>query len=299
MTIGESAHNMDEIDATSAEASRTVILHPIGAVERLRNAKAWIFDMDGVLYRGAEPLPGVSELLDALDRRGRQFMLATNNSMSTADAYVHKLAAMTINVSAASILTSAMATRGYLLREFTPSAKFLVIGMPALTEQLFFDTEFSAVGPDGAVPDAVVVGLDKAFTYEKLSAAHAAILGGARFVATNTDATLPTENGLVPGCGSIVAAIATASGVVPVVIGKPEPLMLHIALAQMGVAPEDAVMIGDRLDTDILAGNRAGMLTVLVLTGVSRREEIASAPAWPDLVFTDLNAVLETLESVN
>jgi 4-nitrophenyl phosphatase len=285
--------------STWAATKHKEIKHEIDALARLPNAKAWIFDMDGVLYRGTEPLPGVSELLALLQQRGRQYMLATNNSMSTAAAYVQKLATMGIDVPAEAILTSAMATRGYLLKEFTPKARFLVIGMPALAEQLFWNTEFGPSGPGDGTPAAVVVGLDRVFTYEKLAAAHAAIMAGARFIATNTDATLPTESGLVPGCGSIVAAIETAADTKPVVIGKPEPLMLQIALAQMDVAPEDAVMIGDRLDTDILAGNRAGMLTVLVLTGVSTREEIASAPAWPDLVFTDLNAVLETLTNTN
>jgi 4-nitrophenyl phosphatase len=142
-----------------------------------------------------------------------------------------------------------------------------------------------------------VVGLDRAFTYEKLAAAHAAIRAGARFIATNSDATLPTENGLVPGCGSIVAAIETSTSTRPVLIGKPQPLMLQVAAEHMGVDAADTVMIGDRLDTDILAGSRAGMLTVLVLTGVSTREEIPAAEAWPDLVFTDLNALLETIRT--
>jgi 4-nitrophenyl phosphatase len=251
--------------------------------------------MDGVLYRGTEPLPGVAELFTTLQERGRRFMLATNNSMSTSASYVKKLAAMGIEVEAEAILTSAMATRGYLDQEFPVGSRFLVVGMPALSEQLFREPGFGPVESASDVPAAVVVGLDRAFTYEKLAAAHAAIRNGARFIATNSDATLPTESGLVPGCGSIVAAIETATSTRPVVIGKPEPLMLEIALAQMGIPPHEAVMVGDRLDTDILAGHRAGMLTVMVLTGVSTREEILASPAWPDLVFTDLNAVLETL----
>jgi 4-nitrophenyl phosphatase len=262
---------------------------------RLRDAKAWIFDMDGVLYRGAEPLPGVGDLLAALELRERSYMLATNNSMSTAEEYVKKLATMSINVPATAILTSAMATRDYLLDEFGDDLGLAVIGMPALKEQLFKGTRFHEVPYPGTIPDAVVIGLDKAFTYDKLAMANAAIRGGARFVATNSDATLPTEAGLIPGAGSIVAAIQTATGVTPIIVVKPEPLMLQMALAQMGVDPQDAVMIGDRLDTDIIAGERAGMLTLLVLTGVSTREEIPYASTLPDLVFTDLNAVLEAL----
>jgi len=265
------------------------------ALQRLRDARAWIFDMDGVLYRGSEPLAGVSELIRILNERKLPYMLATNNSMSTSSEYVVKLAKMNIDVPASSILTSAMATRDYLLQEFEANAGFFVIGMPALGEQLFLDTPFHAVDPLLEQPAGIVVGLDKNFTYEKLSLANSTIRAGARFIATNTDATLPTESGLVPGCGSIIAAIETSTSSKPVVIGKPEPLMLEMALARMGVAPGEAVMIGDRLDTDILAGKRAGMLTLLVLTGVSQREDVPTGPAIPDLIFSDLNAVIDAI----
>jgi len=262
---------------------------------RLRNAKAWVFDMDGVFYVGTQPLPGANDLLNALELRERPYMLATNNSMATPADYVKRLARMGIETPESAILTSAIATRDYLLETLPEDAGIYVVGMPALREQLFQDTKFQAVQYGETVPAAVVVGLDKLFTYEKLLLAHHAILAGARFIATNADATLPTENGLVPGCGAVVAAIATSTGVQPVVIGKPEPLMLEMALHRLGVKPDEAVMVGDRLDTDILAGHRAGMLTLLVLTGVSTREEVATAEALPDLVFTDLNAVLEAL----
>ncbi|MGI8475675.1 MAG: HAD-IIA family hydrolase [Thermomicrobiales bacterium] len=279
----------------TAQTPKDLPSHEKNARLRLRAAKAWIFDMDGVLYRGSEPLPGVSDLLNALDLRERPYMLATNNSMSTAAEYVTKLMAMDIVVPEASILTSAMATRDYLRETFPPDAGIFVVGMPALRAQLFDGSTFHTVQYGEETPAAVVVGLDKAFTYEKLSMANEAIRAGAKFIATNTDATLPTERGLIPGAGSIVAAIATATGVAPTVIGKPEPVMLDIALHRMGIAPEDAVMIGDRLDTDIAAGHRTGMLTVLVLTGVSQRDEVALSPILPDLVMTDLHAVLEAL----
>jgi 4-nitrophenyl phosphatase len=167
--------------------------------------------------------------------------------------------------------------------------------MPALRTQLFEGTSFQPVQYGEEQPAAVVIGLDKHFTYEKLAMANEAIRGGARFVATNADLTLPTEAGLVPGCGSLVAAVAAASGQAPTIIGKPEPLLLTMALERLGADPADSAMIGDRLDTDIVAGAKAGLLTVLVLTGVSTRDEIAHAPVLPDLVFTDLNAVLEAL----
>jgi 4-nitrophenyl phosphatase len=276
------------IDALATEPARDTLA-------RLRQAKAWIFDMDGVLYRGATVLPGVQEILDALTLRERQYMLATNNSMATPAAYEEKLAAMGIDVPAEAVLTSALATRDYLIETLPEGSGIYVIGMPALREQLFEGSTFHPVQYGEEQPAAVVVGLDLTFTYDKMKAAHEAIRNGARFVATNADTTLPTELGLVPGAGSIVAALAAASGPQPVVIGKPETPMLEIAMERMGVRPEETVMVGDRLDTDILAGERAGMETVLVLTGVSTRDDLAIAEALPDIVVSDLPSLVEAL----
>lgn len=268
---------------------------PPTALERLRSAKGFVFDMDGVLYLGNQPLPGVIELLDALAVRGRGIMLATNNSMSTPASYVKKLETMGITLPAESILTSGLATRDYLERTLPAGSSILVVGMPALKEQLFTESSFQNLDYGGGQPDAVVVALDRAFDYAKLSAASAAVRAGARFIATNADGTLPTEHGLIPGAGSVVAAIRAASGVEPVVIGKPETPLLEMAAARLGLAPVDAVMVGDRLDTDITAGHRAGMLTVLVLTGVSTREELATAPVRPDIVVNDLPSLTAAL----
>jgi 4-nitrophenyl phosphatase len=265
------------------------------ALRRLREAKAWIFDMDGVLYRGSEVLPGVKELLDALALRERPVMLATNNSMSTPEAYERKLAAMGLDIPASAVITSALATRDYLVRTLPEGAGIYVIGMPALREQLFTGTSFHPVQYGEEQPAAVVIGLDLDFTYAKLKAAHEAIQRGALFIATNADSTLPMEAGLVPGAGSIVAALAAASGQNPIVIGKPETPMLETAMRQMGSQPEETVMLGDRLDTDILAGERAGMQTVLVLTGVSTREDLATAEALPDVVVSDLPSLVEAI----
>ena len=265
------------------------------SLQRLRSATGWIFDMDGVLYRGTETLPGVQDLFDELEHRGIPYMLATNNSMATPAMYVDRLAAMGISVAECTILTSAMATRQYVLDHIGRSAKLHVLGMPALTEQLAEHDGFTIVDPDDETPDAVVVGLDREVTYDKLRKVHKGIQAGAQFIATNADVTLPTEQGLVPGCGALIAAIAASTGRRPVIIGKPEVHLLDAAVTAMGVPAHECVMIGDRLDTDIAAGHAAGMLTVMVLTGVSRREEIASVAIRPDLVFSDLPAVLEAL----
>ncbi len=265
-------------------------------VQRMRSAAGWIFDMDGVLYRGTETLPGVQELFDELDHRGIPFRLATNNSMATPAMYVDRLAGMNIRVGEAAILTSAMATRQYVLDHIGANASIHVFGSNALRQQMFDGSNLRELDPDDAIPDAVVVGLDREVTYDKLRKAHKGILGGARFVATNADVTLPTEIGLVPGCGAMIAALAASTGISPVVIGKPEVHLLDAAVELMGIGRQQAVMVGDRLDTDIAAGHNSGMLTIMVLTGVSTRDEIPSAPYKPDLVFTDLPAVLDALQ---
>jgi 4-nitrophenyl phosphatase len=264
----------------------------------LKDARAFIFDMDGVLYRGKTPLPGVQTLFDALTIRGIRFLLATNNSMATPAAYVIRMAEMGVTVAENDIQTSATATRDYLLDLLPPDASILIVGMPALGEQIFTGTGFRPATDDPSETiDAVVVGLDLAFTYEKLYRATRAIHLGAQFIATNADATLPTETGFQPGAGSIVAAIATATGAVPTVVGKPETLMMMKGIQQLGVDPSQAVMVGDRLDTDILSGHNAGLSTVLVLTGVSQRADFDQATVLPDYVFTDLSALTQAIVS--
>ena len=263
--------------------------------DRLRAAKAFIFDMDGVLYRGKLPLPGVQDIFNALTVRGIPFLLATNNSMATPKSYVERMAGMGVTITPDEVQTSATATRDFLKDELPAEAAILPVGMPALAEQLSDGTSFRILGEedDPAEADAVVVGLDLTFTYDKLRGATAAIAQGARFVATNADATLPNEGGFQPGAGSIVAAIATASGVQPIVVGKPEPLMMQKGVEQLGVDTEHTVMVGDRLDTDIAAGHRAGLMTALVLTGVAKREDLANAAVLPDYVFADLPALMQ------
>ncbi len=262
----------------------------------LRDAKAFIFDMDGVLYRGRSPLPGVADLFNALTLRGVPFLLATNNSMATPASYVLRMAEMGVEVAESQIQTSATATRDYLLGEIDPTSRILIVGMPALGEQIFTGTSFQPVtdDPDEHV-DAVVVGLDLEFTYARLRRASDAIREGAKYVATNADGTLPHETGMQPGAGSIVAAISAASGKSPIVVGKPETLMMLKGIEQLGVRPEEAVMVGDRLDTDILSGHRASLKTALVLTGVSQRPDLAHAEILPDYVFADLPALTQAL----
>lgn len=261
----------------------------------LKDAEAFIFDMDGVLYRGKQALPGVNEMIDALEARGRKYLFATNNSMATPAEYVTRMAGYGVTVDESHIQTSATATRDFLKREFPHGAKLFVVGMPALRETLQAGTAFEITDDPADGVAAVVTGLDQRFTYETLTKAMIAIRNGARFIATNTDATLPVEDGVMPGAGSIIAAIATASGRQPTVVGKPESLMMTTGVAQLGVHASMTIMIGDRLDTDILAAQRAGLTTALVLTGVTTREDLSGSEIVPDYVFTDLPAMLREL----
>ena len=267
-------------------------------LDRLRSARAFIFDMDGVLYRGNDPLPGVSELLAAIQRRGADYVLATNNSMASPEQYEARLGVMGLSVPASRIQTSGTATRDYLKHHLPAGAAVYVVGMPGLKEQIHDIGGFAVAEPAEGVSNtaAVVCGLDQTFTYDKLKAAFFAIRAGAIFIATNIDSSLPTETGFVPGAGTIVAAIRTATGVTPTVIGKPSPEVLIQAALDLGASPSESVMIGDRLDTDILAGNRANMLTAMVLTGVSSMEDIPASEAKPDLVVAGLPELRQLLE---
>lgn len=261
----------------------------------IRDAEAFIFDMDGVLYRGKQALPGVNEIIAALEARGLPYLLATNNSTATPADYVRRMAGYGVTVTESHLQTSATATRDYLKRELPDGAVLLPIGAPALTEQLQAGTTFKITDDPAEDVAAVVVGLDQGFTYERMTRAMKAIRAGARFIATNADATLPVEDGVLPGAGTMIAAIATASGRQPTVIGKPETLMMTSAVAQLGTSASKTVMIGDRLDTDILAAARAGLTTALVLTGVTTRNDLAGSDIVPDYVFTDLPAITREL----
>lgn len=269
------------------------------SLDRLQAAKGFIFDMDGVLYRGQTPLPGVEDIFNALTLRDIPFLLATNNSMATPKSYVERMASMGVTVTEDEIQTSATATRDFLMDdEQTPDdAVILTVGMPALGEQLSAGTSFRILGDDEPATNAnvVVAGLDLTFTYDKMKRAAEAIAHGARFIATNADDRLPIENGWQPGAGSIIAGIERSTHVTPIVVGKPEPLMMIKGVEQLGHKPEEVVMVGDRLDTDIAAAHRAGLMTALVLTGVATRADLASADVLPDYVFADLPALMQGL----
>ena len=256
------------------------------SMAKLTDITHLIIDMDGVLYRGDEPMLRLQEFFTFLRERSIPFVLATNNSTRTPEAYAAKLARMGVEVSPAEVLTSGQATARYLAREYPAGTRVHVFGMASLREAL--QTE-GFVLVDTEV-ELVVASMDRDVTYDKLKRASLLIQAGARFIATNRDPTNPAEEGLLPGTGVMIAALETASGVTPKSIGKPEPTMFQLAMAQMGARPQTTATIGDRLDTDILGGRRAGLTTICVLSGSSSRAEAEAFG--PDYIFEDIADLL-------
>ena len=251
----------------------------------LSRYNAVLLDMDGVLYRGQAPLPGVNELLALFERRGIVYACVTNNAMLTQDQYEAKLAAMGIRIPGARIVTSPIATRRYLETQAPRGTPAYYIGMNGLREALFGDGYFVY---DEQRPQFIVVGLDYTATYAKFQIAGLAIRAGARFIGTNPDVTLPSEVGLVPGAGSLLALLRTATDVEPFVIGKPEPTMLHAAIDILHADPSRTLVVGDRLDTDIAGAKAAGLASALVLTGVATPAALEGSALQPDVVYGGL-----------
>lgn len=250
----------------------------------MRSLRYLIVDMDGVLYRGREAISGTGEFLDFLRVSGIGFILATNNSTRTPDQYVAKLAGMGVAVCAGEIMTSAQATADYLLGIARPGARLFVVGMDGLKAALR-DAGFALVDDE---PEYVVVGMDFNVRMDRLAQATLHIRAGLPFIATNADRTFPSERGILPGAGALLALLETASSVAPTVIGKPETALVRLAMARLGAQPETTGMLGDRLETDILAGRRSGLKTILVLSGVTGPEALARSDVQPDLVYRDV-----------
>lgn len=254
---------------------------------------AFVLDMDGVLYRGNQMIPEVPAFLESLEAAGISVMMATNNATATPEDYERKLEKMGIAVSGDQVVTSALATGDYLRDHYPTGSRAYVVGMTALREAVFGDGHFVEATSD---VDVVVSGADFELRYESLKIACLCIRGGADYVATNADSTFPSEEGLIPGAGAIVAALVASGGKDPVVVGKPSPVMVETCIARLGTTPERTVMLGDRLDTDILAGQRAGARTILVTTGISSIEDVANTGIEPDVIVPTLSPLTQALQ---
>jgi NagD protein len=243
------------------------------------NIKNVLMDMDGVLVRGRTAIPGAPEFIDKLNNDGVEYLVLTNNPMHTPKDLADRLQTAGINIPAKRIFTSALATASFLHSQ-RPEGKAFVIGESGLT---------TAIHNVGYVisdhePDYVVLGETYGYSFETITKAIRLIMDGAFFIATNPDPSGPTEAGLVPACGAMAALIEKVTGKSPFFVGKPNPLMMRTALNYLGVHSEETIMIGDRMDTDIVAGINAGMCTALVLTGVTRREDVGDFPYQPTVI---------------
>jgi len=247
-----------------------------------------IIDLDGVLYRGNTPIRGAGEFIDFVRQGGIPFLLVTNNSTRTVEHYVAKLARMDIMVGEQEILTSAEATATYLGQIAPHGARIHAVGEDGV--RLALESKGFVLN-DGTDVAYVVVGMDRQFTYAKLAAAAIAIRAGAVFIGTNPDKTYPTEAGLMPGAGSLLAAIEAATDTAPLISGKPEATIFELALERLKAAPETTAVIGDRLETDILGGRRLGLVTILLMSGVTDAERLAASSLVPDLTYDDIGAL--------
>jgi len=263
----------------------------------LATLRTLLIDGDGVLWRGDRALPGLHRFYDVLRSRGIRWALLTNNNTRTVDQYLAKLAGLGIEANAGQVFSSSTATADYLKKRYGLGTPVHAIGMSGVTKTLQ-DSGFH-VSTGEAMPKhtvkAVVAGMDRDFTYAKAEVATRLILGGAEFVATNTDGTYPTPEGLSPGTGWVIGALQGATGVTPTVIGKPEAAIFTAAMEALQADKATTAMIGDRLGTDILGAQRAGISSIGVLTGVTTRQQMTESAIQPDVVYEGIAEFAEEL----
>jgi NagD protein len=242
----------------------------------MERPKSVLTDMDGVLVRGRAIIPGAREFIERLTAEGRQFLVLTNNSIYPPVILQHRLSRTGLEVPVERIHTSALATAQFLDSQ-RPRGTAYVVGEDGLFEALE-DIGYTFTDHE---PDYVVVGETQEYSFDRITRAIRLIAAGARFIATNPDVSGPSEEGIVPATGAVTALIEAAIGVAPYFIGKPNPLMIRTALRRLGEHSEHAIMVGDRMDTDILIGIESGLETALVLSGVTTREMVPRFPYQP------------------
>jgi len=242
-----------------------------------RHYKAFILDLDGCIYVGDRLTPGSDRAVERLREMGIKIIYLTNNSGYTSEEYCIKLRKLGIECVEEHVLTSGEVAASYIMENFGKS-KILPITGEGFKEYCRRIGHVLLPIERWNEAEHVVVGLDREVNYRKLRAGLRAILTGAKFVATNTDKTYPTPDGLDPGAGAIVAALRESSGIEPIVIGKPSRIIMEAALKRLNMSPDEVLVVGDRVETDILAGKNVGADTALVLTGVSRREDLIGLP---------------------
>lgn len=276
----------DELKLHSGKELRVTVSSAVD-FQRIRGV---LFDMDGVIYVGARLLPGVQEMFDYLESTGRKWLCVTNNASRTPAQFIEKLTAMGVRARPDQILGSAEAAAGWLAEQIEekgwPRGKVIIVGQDGLKAALKqHHFELTQI-PDEAT--YAIAGINFDLTYEELARTALAIRHGARFIGTNSDPSYPSERGLLPGAGSILALLTTATGVEPIVIGKPNPGMYDQAIRRLGLQASEVMMVGDRYDTDISGAFQMGLTATGILTGVSSRHDFETAPQPPHLITSDL-----------
>ena len=255
-------------------------------MEALRNKKGFICDMDGVIYHGNMLLPGVKEFVDWLYRENKNFLFLTNSSERSPKELQQKLARMGLDVDESHFYTSALATAKFISSQ-CPGGSAYVVGGAGLIMAL----HDAGITMNDVDPDYVIIGEGNSYNYETITKAVRLVMKGARLIGTNSDLTGPAEGGIIPACRAMVAPIEMATGKNAYYVGKPNPLMMRTGLRILGVHSEEAVMIGDRMDTDVVAGIETGLDTVLVLSGVTTAEEVKMYPFRPRLILSGVGEI--------
>ena len=257
-------------------------------MDTLRSKKGFICDMDGVIYHGNKLLPGVKEFVDWLYREDKNFLFLTNSSERSPKELQIKLARMGLEVDESHFYTSALATAKFISSQ-APGCSAYVIGGAGLVTAL----HDAGITMNDVDPDYVIIGEGNTYNYENILKAVKLVMRGAKLIGTNSDLTGPAEDGIIPACRAMISPIEMATGQKAYFVGKPNPLMMRTGLRILGVHSEDAVMIGDRMDTDIVAGIETGLDTVLVLSGVTDQNEIKKFPYRPRLVLNGVGDIPE------
>ncbi len=257
------------------------------SLELLRAKKGFICDMDGVIYHGNRLLPGVTEFVEWLYREQKQFLFLTNSSERSPRELQQKLARMGLTIDESHFYTSALATAKFLSSQ-APGCSAYVIGAPGLMNALYE----VGITMNDVNPDYVIVGETSTYHYDTIVKAVSLVQGGARLIGTNFDLTAPSEAGVVPACRALIAPIELATGKSPYFVGKPNPLMMRTGLKLLGVHSAEAVMVGDRMDTDIVAGIETGLDTVLVLSGITSEADVEQYPYRPTYTLPGVGAIV-------
>ncbi len=260
----------------------------------LAELTTFLIDLDGVIYRSEELIPGAREFVNWLNTNHKKYLFLTNNSFASESQVVSKLLRLHIETDGSHVLGAGQAAIQNIAHR-TPGASVYIVGEPPLFD-LAREYQLRIANDDYSHAQFVLVGLDRTFDYKKLTEAVLAVRSGATFIAINRDPLLPVATGVIPGCGAMVAAIEKASGITPEVVGKPQPMLLQEAMRSLNSTPAETIMIGDGLDTDIQAGKAAGTWTLLVFSGKDRPQDLAVSSIKPDYVYENLAATMEALK---